>query len=101
MLPRIFVSWIKELNCFRMEETLETLKASDKGVDKKIKDNKESPTPRKRMVIAYDYIIVIIQNEPDAKIYISQTLGCRCQNKSQCIGLTPLMYFQYRQELLK
>ena len=50
-----------------MEETLETLKASDKGVDKKIKDNKESPTWRKRIVIAYDYTIVIIQNDPDAK----------------------------------
>tara|TARA_B110000196_G_C20683584_1_gene447560 strand:- start:117 stop:377 length:261 start_codon:yes stop_codon:yes gene_type:complete len=86
MLPRIFVSWIKELNRFRMEETLETLKASDKGVDKKIKDNKESPTRRKRIVIAYDYIIVIIQNEPDAKNIYRKPWDAVAKTKANVLG---------------
>ncbi len=86
MLPRIFVSWIKELNRFRMEETLETLKASDKGVDKKIKDNKEPPTPRKRIVIAYDYIIVIIQNEPDAKNIYRKPWDAVAKTKANVLG---------------
>jgi hypothetical protein len=69
-----------------MEETLETLKASDKGVDEKIKDNKESPTPRKRIVIAYDYIIVIIQNEPDAKNIYRKPWDAVAKTKANVLG---------------